>query len=174
MGLSIADQYYLKAFDSYPFEMEKVVENLNYALSYDDVHAPANCMMGCVQMYVVKHFESAKIYFDQALVGDLNYPDTYKNYSLLLIWLGEFERAMKLIKYGLKVKGMDRKILFHREATIHEMRGDFEKVKSILKATKAYSMDENTTKDIEKEISRIKKKIKDVKQHKTTAKKEQA
>ena len=48
MGLSIADQYYVKAFDNYPFEIENTVENLSYALSYDEHHVQANCLMGQV------------------------------------------------------------------------------------------------------------------------------
>lgn len=166
--------WYQKAFDCYPFEIETVVENLNYALSYDTDHAQANCLMGCVQMYVLKNFKLAKTYFDQALVGSLDYPDTYKNYALLLIWLGEFESALKLIKYGLKIPGMDKRTLLSREAMIQEMRGNFVDAKSILKASKVYSLDEDTTKRIEKEITRLKQKMKEHKQKKVSAKVQRA
>jgi len=39
MELTTADQYYLKASCSYPFDLESTIENLNYALSYDYEHA---------------------------------------------------------------------------------------------------------------------------------------
>ena len=174
MGSTIADQYYLKALDNYPFDFENVVENLNYALSYDEQHAHANHLMGCVQMYILKRFDLAIEYFDQALIGDLNFPDTYKNYSRLLVWLGEFEKAEKLIQFGLKVKGMDRKALYLRQANILELKGNFEEAKKVLKDIRVYCLDELATKQIEDELSRIKKKIKHVKQKKVSAKGKQA
>lgn len=171
MGASIADQYYLKAFDNYPYDIEVVVENLSYALSYDENHAQSNYLMACVHMYVFKKFDTAVEYFDQALVSDLNYPDTYKNYSKLLIWLGEFEKANKLISFGLKVKGMDRKALLLSKASIYELRGNLEEAKKILKDVRIYCLDSSATDHIEKELSRLKNKTKKIKQKKVSAKK---
>ncbi len=48
MGISFADQYYLKAWDNYNYDIAEVIENLNYALSYKSDHSNANCLMGRV------------------------------------------------------------------------------------------------------------------------------
>lgn len=168
MGLSIADQYYVKAFDNYPFEIENTVENLSYALSYDEHHVQANCLMGQVQMYIFKDFKEATNFFEQALVSSLDYPDTYKHYSRLKIWLGEFDSAWKLINYAMKVKGMHKGIMLRRKATICEFKGDFESANAFLNDSKIYSTDTESTEFIEKEIKRIKVKMKEVKKNKPT------
>ncbi|MEN8119440.1 MAG: hypothetical protein ABFS35_03800 [Bacteroidota bacterium] len=33
MSITLADQYYIKAIDNYPYNLEESIENLNYALS---------------------------------------------------------------------------------------------------------------------------------------------
>jgi len=170
MSISIAVQYYLKALDNYPYDIEIVVENLNYALSYDSDHAQSNHLMACVQMYILKQYDLAVEYFDQALIGDLNYPDTYKNYSKLMLWLGEYEKANKLIDFGLKIKGMDRKSLLINKATIYELKGDFKAAKKVLRDIKMYCLDESATTHIDGELSRIKTKIKNTRRKKVSAK----
>ncbi|WP_224994460.1 OprD family porin [Cesiribacter sp. SM1] len=46
MAVSLADQYYIRALNCYPYSPEDVLENLNYALSHDGGHARANCLIG--------------------------------------------------------------------------------------------------------------------------------
>lgn len=38
MAFNLADQYFVKALGMYDYDLEEVVENLNYALSYDPEH----------------------------------------------------------------------------------------------------------------------------------------
>lgn len=123
MSINIADAYYLKAANNYPYHLEFVTENLNYALSYDENHAQALFLMGRLHMEILKDYNQAEFYFEQAIINDLNFVDTYKYFSLLKIWQGEYEKAEKIIAYGMKVKGMDRSILLHRKALILEAKG---------------------------------------------------
>lgn len=160
MDLSIADQYYLKAKDYYPFWLEFVVENLNYALSYDDEHAPAYCLQGQLYMYQMKDYHKAVECFSKALQCDLNYVDTYKFYSLIRIWMGEYQKAESLIKYGLKVRGMDSTILLSHQAIIHEYKGEFEMAKRVLKRVKTLSVNTQMIEKIKIDLSRIKTKSK--------------
>lgn len=160
MDLSIGDQYYLKAKDYYPYNLEFVVENLNYALSYDDEHAPANCLQGLIYMYHLKDYQKALASFTVALQGDLNYIDTYKHASLLNIWLGNYEQAQKLIQYGLRVRGMDATILLSHQAYIHEYKGEFKQAKTILKKVKTLSINPYMIHKIEADLKRIKTKSK--------------
>ena len=81
MSISIADTYYLKAVSNYPWNLDEATENLNYALSYDEHHAPANCLMGRLYMEILKDFDKAGSYFEQAIINDLQYVDTYKWFS---------------------------------------------------------------------------------------------
>ena len=160
MEFSLADQYYLKAHDNYPYELEVAIEQLNYALSYDDKHAPANCMMGKIYMFQLKDYKKASECFYNALLGDLNYPDTYKYYSLLRAWEGEYERAFKIIARGLAVKGMDKASLLLIKANIHEWKMEFIAARKVLKQAKLIATDKCKIDYIDSSLSRLKKKMK--------------
>ncbi|MCG8582088.1 MAG: hypothetical protein MI866_19340 [Bacteroidales bacterium] len=43
---TLADQYFIKALDQYPYSLEEAIENLGYALSQDGEHSGANYLMG--------------------------------------------------------------------------------------------------------------------------------
>lgn len=160
MGLTNADNYYLKALDYYPYDMEFAVENLNYALGYDDEHAPSNCMIGKIYMYQLKDYHRAGQYFYKALKSDKNFTDTYKYYSLLRIWQGEYERAQSIINRGMTIIGMDKSILLRHGAIIHECTGNYKQAKKVLKQAKLFSIDMDRIEKFDNDITRIKKKIK--------------
>ena len=171
MELSLADQYYLKALGNYPYDMEEAIENLNYAISYNDEHAPAKCMMGRVYMYYIKDYDAAGKSFYQALQADINYPDTYKYFSLLRIWQGSFDRAMEIIQRGIQVPGMDISMLMIHKALIHEYKREWSHAKIVLKRAKLISTDQNRLNHIDNKLKRIKKKAKSMRVNKKAKKK---
>ena len=160
MDLSIGDQYYLKAKDYYPYNLEFVVENLNYALSYDDEHAPAHCLQGQLYMYHLKDYKRAIKSFSRALQSDLDYIDTYKYASLLHIWTGDYGSAQKLINYGMRVPGMDNTILLYHQAYLYEYKGEFKKAKSMLKKVKVLSINAHMISQVKDDLKRLKTKAK--------------
>ena len=123
MNISLADQYFLKAQDAYHWDAEQLVESLNYALSYDVEHAPSLCLTGRLMMEKLKSFDAAKHHFEMALIADPFYVETYKYYSLLLIWLGDFAKAEKLIHRSEKIAGMPTVVIIQRRATMLECQG---------------------------------------------------
>lgn len=171
MELTLADQYYLKAVDFYSFDMATVIENLNCALSYDEWHAPANCLLGRIYMYDLKNYDKAGQCFYQAVIGDPRFPDTYKYYGLLRIWQGEYDRALKIIQRGLKVKGMDQCMLLSLIAVIHEWKGALQDAKIALKKAQEFNVDSKRTYRLQQDISRVNKKIKTQKRAKKKLKK---
>ncbi len=160
MSISIADTYYLKAVSSYPWQVEAATENLNFALSYDENHAQANCLMGRLHMEILKDFEGAEFYFEQAIMNDLQYIDTYKWFSLLKIWTGEFDKARKIIDYGMKIKGMDKALLIHRKALICEAQGYSIAAQKLLVYAMRCSLSESYVTFFKDELSRIQTKLK--------------
>lgn len=160
MSISIADTYFLKALSNYPWNVDEVTENLNYALSYDDGHAQAYCLMGRLHMEILKDFKEAEFYFEQAIINDLHYVDTYKWFSLLKIWTGEFDKARKIIAYGLKIKGMDRAILIHRKALISEASGHNIAAQKHMAYAMRCSLSDTHVTFFKDEISRIQDKVK--------------
>ena len=171
MELTLADQYYLKALDHYPYDMEFTIENLNYAISYDEEHAPAKCMLGRVYMYYIKDYDAAARSFYEALAADMNYPDTYKYYSLLRIWEGSYDKASLIIERGVKVNGMDISMLMIHKALIHEYKREWRSAKIVLKRAKLISIDHKPLSHIDLVLKRVKNKSKSVKVNKKMKKK---
>lgn len=167
MDLTLADQYYLKASSEYPYSLEFVIENLNYALSYDEEHTQSLCLLGKVYMFQMKEFHVAQTCFQKALLSDKNYPDTYKYLSLLKTWLADFDGALKILERGMKIKGMNRSNLLLLESLVHESKGDFGCAKSILKKAKLFSFDQHVISHIDCHIKRIKVKMKATKPKKS-------
>jgi tetratricopeptide (TPR) repeat protein len=154
-----AYNFYLKASDYYPYNMEMVMENLNYALSYDENLCQANCLMGRVYMEILKDYIQAEYFFELALCASLEYPDTYKYYSLLMIWKGEYNKALKIIQFGLKVKGMNRAVLYQNKSILYELKGDFKKARDFMEVALKYCFNTCSSEIIEREVRRLNKKI---------------
>ena len=57
MNITQADKYFLKALDSFDYDEGEMVEALNYALSYDEEHAPSLCLAGRLHMEKMKNFK---------------------------------------------------------------------------------------------------------------------
>ena len=160
MDITLADQYYLKAKDAYPYCMSEVMENLNYALSYDDNHPQANCLMGIVQMYQLKDYPKAAASFDMALMEDGSYIDILKHYILLKIWTKEYEGANKLIQYGFTIPGMDHAVLYYYMAIQYEVSGSYKKAITAIKQAVMMSQSMYLSNFYIAEIKRIKAKRK--------------
>jgi len=160
MEITLADQYYLKAEYAYPWRIADAIENLNYALSYDDDHAQSWCLLGMVHMYSLKDYNEAQRAFNEALRADLSFVDTYKHLTLLKIWKGETEKAYKLISYAVKITGMDRAVLLGLKAMAMESQGRYKTALDILQTASLLSLDCDTIKWLEKMEKRIKAKRK--------------
>ena len=72
---TLADQYYIKALDQYPYNLEESIENLGYALSQDNEHCGANYLMGKLHQEYMSDYSKAEDFYLRALAGnpdDLN------------------------------------------------------------------------------------------------------
>ncbi len=160
MAITLADTYYLKALDSYPWDLEQATEALNYAIGYDNEHAGALCLLGKLNMYELCNYEEAENHYEKALVSDINYTETYYSYTDLLINIGEYERAKKLIKHAYKIKGINLARMKHYEGLIAEINGDLEKALKYMTCAYDNSYKSNEHKYLKSELDRIKSKQK--------------
>jgi len=160
MSLTLADQYYIKAIDNYPYNLEESVENLNYALSYGKDHAGVNCLMGRFYFEQLKDLETAEYYFQNALASDLSHLDTFVWYSMLLIQQRKFSSALKLINQSYKIKGVDLSVMFRLKALVYEYQKQYKKSIQLLKKAYQESFNEEDNQFIKSEIARVKKKLK--------------
>jgi tetratricopeptide (TPR) repeat protein len=160
MSITLADSYYLKALDLYPFELDQVTEALNFAISYDNDHAGAHCLLGKLNLYQLGKYREAEDHFEKALASDIENSETYYAYAELLIHIGEFGRAKKLIKYAYKIKGISVWRLKYYEGLIAEIKGDYLKAKKCMKLAYANSYRKNERVFLKDELERVKSKMK--------------
>jgi len=154
-----ATQYYAKAMANYPWELDEVIEALNYALSYDNEHAGAYCLLGRIYSEQLIDFEDAFYYFEQALLHNINYINTYYFYSMSLIQYGDFAKAEILLNHGMKVKGICKACLTQRFALIYEMQGKLLKAKKLLRKAIALSINNEEIEGFRSDLKRVKDKI---------------
>jgi len=158
MSLTIADQYYLKALDEYPYDLEFALENINYALSYEREHSGANCMMGLVYMEQFQQYDIAEDYFVESMANDPLNLKTCHAYIKLLIETSQCDKAFKLIAYAQKLKGADKATFLQYTATIYERKKNLLLAKAKLNEALHYAYTSEQMETLEGEIKRLEKK----------------
>lgn len=158
MGLTIADQYFLKAWEDYDYNLEEVVENLNYALSYDQEHAGANYLMGKLYMEKFQKYDHAEEYFISSMASEPDNINTCESYTWLMIKTKKYNEALKLIKYTYKLKGVITAEAMRMEALVNELMYDYHKSKLLLLGAMRESYDSDYIHFLEQELQRVEKK----------------
>ena len=159
MAITIADQYYLKAKDYYPYDLEQVIESLNYALSYETEHACANYLMGSLYMEHFQDYTTAEDYFQCALISEPHNVSVYENYIRLLIFLGNNQKALKLIRQAWGLIGFSKALLFYLEGMIHEYQKDYATAINFFKKAAMETFDSDAFDYYEREVGRVKNKL---------------
>lgn len=163
MGLTVADQYYLKASGAMGYfgsDWESVCESLNYALSYEETHAPSLCLLGRIYAEQLGNFEAGFSCFDKVIASNPEYKEVYTLYAYLLIKADELERSKKVIAFGLTQKTKDKAQLLWLTAYMHECQAAYKKSITLLKKAKKETYNEYHFDFLEDEIKRVKKKRK--------------
>ncbi len=123
---NLANQYYLKAWDAYPYNTKDVMEALDYALSYDEEHAPSHCLTAMLYTHQVKSWETAKHHYELALLYDPSYLETYYQYPYLLMHMGHYSRAKQVILKGQSTYGVSPYLMIVANATMYELQGKYD------------------------------------------------
>jgi len=157
---TLADQYYIKALDQYPYNLEEAIENLSYALSQNPDHTGANYLMGKLHQEQMNNYLKAEDYYLKALAGNPDDLNTCMAYSLVLITNREFDKAQKLINYSMSIKGVDLSRAYSLQALIYEHQREYENALSLLKKAKLEAYNEDCLNHLNNEIKRVKMKKK--------------
>lgn len=131
-------KYYFEALDNYPYSLPDCLEALNYALSYDPEDADSLCLMGRIYSEMLIDYEKAKLYFEEAMQCDVTNLNTPKYYIKCLLDNEDLQEAEKLINYSLRIKGIDKSILWFYRALLSEMRGSFPNALKFLTEAEKY------------------------------------
>ena len=141
---TILDKYLLQALDAYPYNLDEVVESLNYALSYNEKNPMALCLLGQIHAESLRNYEVAKEYFQQALAEDMYTLEVYPKYINVLLWNEDYKEAEKLIDFALTVKGTDKAMLYLKKAILFEHKRKYKKaLKFFLKDKNLENVDMN-------------------------------
>nr|WP_319398997.1 hypothetical protein [uncultured Carboxylicivirga sp.] len=157
---TLADQYYIKALDQYPYNLEEAIENLGYALSHDNEHSGANYLMGKLQHEQMNNLQSAEEYYLKALANNPKDLNVCMAYILLLIIMKEYDRAQNLITYATKLRGVDLSKTYSFQALICESQRDYGKAISLYKEARLEAYNEECLNHLNSEIKRVKMKRK--------------
>lgn len=157
---TLADQYYIKALDQYPFNLEESIENLNYALNYNKEHAGANYLMGKLHREQLNNLAKAEEFYSIALAYNPNDVNVCMDYTLLFIILKEFNKAEKLIAYAQKLKGIDISRILCFKGLIFEYKQKYSKAISFYKKAILEAYNEDCIRELNTDIKRVKTKKK--------------
>ncbi|MEN8201782.1 MAG: hypothetical protein ABFS28_04240 [Bacteroidota bacterium] len=159
MDNMLSNTYYVKALESYPYDLTETLEALGYALSYNPEHAGAHCLLGRLYMEQLKQYDKAADHYEQALVCDIDYILTYECYSMLCIYTKQYGKALDLISYAIGISGANEAILKHRESLIYENQGNLKAARKLMKEACNASCNEDERPYLKKELERIKDKL---------------
>jgi tetratricopeptide (TPR) repeat protein len=132
------NKYYFEALDNYPYSLPDCLEALNYALSYDPEDADSLCLMGRIYSEMLTDYEKAKLYFEEAMLCDVTNLNVPQYYIKCLLDNEDFHEAEKLIRYSLKIKGIDKSMIWFYRSLLSEKRGSLTNALKFLNEAKKH------------------------------------
>ncbi len=163
MATQLAESYYLKALENYPWELSEALEQLQYALSYNNQHPAANCLMGQLQMEYLKNPTEAEYYFEQALVFDAHFTCAYEHLVKLYISQNRLRKAERVLYFMQKLPMVKQTFLFAGISTILEKRGALKLAKQNMQMALACAENQDELTFFQEEVNRLKVKTKTLK-----------
>jgi len=117
---NLADQYYLKATMSFWFAPDEALEQLGYAISYNEEHAPSYYLMGMLYVYDIGNYTEAKHAFECALLYDAYYINAYEAYLKLCVLMHDHKTAERLIQRAAKISYFPRDVIYETKMSLYE------------------------------------------------------
>ena len=159
MSLNLAEQYYLKAKDNYPYCMEEAMEQLNYALAYDPEHAGSNYLMGMVYWEQMDDLVKAEQYFELALASDPLHKDTYLSFASMLIMQRRFKQAKELLHVASNIPGICQASVLRDKAFIYEYMRNYKAALRLYQKAKFETYNEHFMDKLNEDMKRIQAKL---------------
>lgn len=132
------NKYYFEALDFYPYNLSECLEALHYALSHDPEDSDSLCLMGRIHSEILKDYEKAKEYFEEAMCFNNSNVNTPQYYICCLLNSEDLEKAERLINFALKIKGIDKSNLWFYRSLLSEKRGNLPNALSFLKEAEKF------------------------------------
>jgi len=161
MAFNLADQYFVKALEVYDYDLEEVITNLNYALSYDPDHSGANELMGRTYLDQFKQFDKARVYLEESVASDMTNLQACESLTRLFIRIGEYAAALRLIDYSITIPGARHDKWIRWKSLVFERKKEYKKSLEFLLLAKDECVSSNYTSFLNDEIRRVKNKLRD-------------
>lgn len=158
MDTNTHNLYLIKALEAYPWELEKAIESLNYALSYEPENVQALALMGRIQAEQFKDNETAKHYYQSAIASKIEFAAMYPGYVKVLVDNEEYEAAQKVIAFAMTLMSVDRGLLLVYKAQIFEKQELYKAAKRSLKEACQHALNNEFIDYVDTVLIRIKKK----------------
>lgn len=155
---TINNNYVFKALDAYPYELEKCIEALNYALSYNENDEMALSLMGRVYTEILNNYEEGIAYYKLVLAENINNLEVQSHYINALLWNENYNEAKEYINYALTVRGSDKAMLYLKKANLYEHTKEYTKALETLKFAHIYTFNNEFIEYLKSEKERIKTK----------------
>ena len=155
--MKTVDKYLFQALDNYPYNLEDVVESLDYALSYNNTNTMALCLYG--RVYAEQLYEQAKLYFQEALISNIFAKEVYPHYIQTLILNEDYEEATKLIDFALTIKGIDKVEILMKKIYLFEKTQELKLGLKLMKEVKLSTLNSDYNYLIEETEKRLKQKV---------------
>lgn len=160
MENNLHNTYLFRAIEAYPHELERAVEALNYALSYNPESVKALCLMATIQNEQLKDFEAAKAYYERAIAADIENEDIYPDYIRLLVNRGDYAKAKILIAFALRFEGTSKANILLVKGYLFEATMDFDKAENVLQDAKMHALNQEYINYVDDVIARVVRKRK--------------
>ena len=157
--MKTVDKYLFQALDNYPYNLEDVVESLDYALSYNNKNTMALCLYGRVYAEQLSDYEQAKLYFQEALISNIFAKEVYPHYIQTLILNEDYEEATKLIDFALTIKGIDKVEILMKKIYLFEKTQELKLGLKLMKEVKLSTLNSDYNYLIEETEKRLKQKV---------------
>ena len=174
---TLVNNYVFKALENYPYDLDEVMEALNYALAYDAKNTMALTLLGKVYAEKLYKYDEAIAYFKEALAENINAFEVYEPYIRVLLWNEDYKEADNFIDFALTLKGSDKAVLYLKKAVLKEKLKLYKEALANVKLAKNHTYNEDFMFAVNKVKERIKgkmpkkKKVKSSKSDKNSKKK---
>lgn len=166
MANTLADKYYLKAVEGYPYDLEESMESLQYALSYDEEHVGALYLMALFYMEQLQDFDKAEGYFQEALAIDPKNINVGLTFAYLNILRRRFAKAKEMLNYLATLEDVDKASLYELGALSLEYQKRYEEALLLLKRARLEAFNMRFMNELNESIERVKLKKKRLKKRK--------
>lgn len=160
MENTLAVSYYLKALDTYPWDLPETLEAIHYALSYDDEFSEAYALMGTIQAEQFRKYEEAKYFYNTALSYDLENTAALEGLMNLAVLFKDKSMLDKISTRLKTIIGANLPNIYFQYFRFYEISKDFVKAKKHIKKAIKHSLNWDDLEFYKRELKRIKEKMK--------------